>query len=125
MARPSKLTPEIQTRLCRLLQAGNTHEVSAEACGINVSTFYRWVRDKPEFAAAVEQAEAEAEAVLVARISQAAANGSWRAAGWLLERRNPDKWGREGRSESASAPSDAVGSLYEVSNPGRIRTKAS
>lgn len=120
MARPSKLTPEIQTRLCQLLQAGNTHEVAAEACGINVSTFYTWKREKPEFAAAVDRAEAEAEAVLVARISRAAANGSWRAAGWLLERRNPEKWSRDAKPVPAPAPG---GGLYDVNNPGRIRVK--
>jgi hypothetical protein len=45
-----------------------------------------------EFRVAVDQARAEAEAILVSRISKAAQAGSWRAACWLLERRNPEKW---------------------------------
>lgn len=123
MAPPSKLTPDTQDRICQLLRAGNTHEVAAEAAGISLSSFYNWKRDKPKFAEAIERAEAEAEAVLVARVSQAARNGSWRAATWLLERRNPEQWApvRE-RTGHERASSGAV-SLYEVSNPGRIRTK--
>lgn len=122
MARPSKFTPEVQTRLCQLLHAGNTHEVAAEACGIDVSTFYTWRREKPEFAEAVQRAEAEAEAVLVARISKAAANGSWRAASWLLERRNPEKWGHEGQTTMPELPvSDKADELRER----RTRRRAS
>ena len=37
---------------------------------------------------------AEFEIVAVATIRSAAANGSWRAAAWLLERWNPEDWGR-------------------------------
>jgi hypothetical protein len=92
MPAKSKLTPELQKLICTLLQAGNTKKVAAEAAGIAESTFYDWMQTTPAFAAAVEKAEAEAEATLVTRVAKAASN-SWRAAAWLLERRNPDEWG--------------------------------
>jgi hypothetical protein len=92
MPAKSKLTPELQKLICTLLQAGNTKKVAAEAAGIAESTFYDWMQTRPAFAAAVEKAEAEAEATLVTRVAKAAAS-SWRAAAWLLERRNPDEWG--------------------------------
>ena len=37
---------------------------------------------------------AEAEVAAVARIKQAADNGTWQAASWLLERKHGERWGR-------------------------------
>ena len=47
-----------------------------------------------DFYLAVEQARAEAESIQVVRVSQAANNGSWQAAAWLLERRHPERWAK-------------------------------
>lgn len=97
--RPSKLTPEIQERICQLVRAGNTVEVCAEAAGIAPATYYGWMQQgiegdgvHGEFRRAVEQARAEAEAILVGRVQRAAQSGSWRAATWLLERQWPEHW---------------------------------
>ena len=102
MPRPSKLSLETQERICAVLRAGNLIEVSAQAAGISSSTFRYWMqRGRREgrnearyrgFRAAVEQAQADAEASLVARTTQMANQGSWRAATWLLERRHPEHW---------------------------------
>jgi transposase len=100
VAQKSKLTPEVQERTCQLIRAGNTVEVASEASGITPTTFYNWMQrgiDEGEpygpFREAVEQARAEAEAILVGRIHRAAQAGSWRAATWLLERQWPERWG--------------------------------
>lgn len=102
MARPSKHSPEVERLIVSLLEAGNTVETAAGAAGISPETFYDWMRrglrdGKRDakfraFRAAVEQARSMAEATLVTRISKAAANGSWQAAAWLLERRSPEQW---------------------------------
>lgn len=96
--RPSKLTPETQDRICQLIRAGNTVEVASEASGIAPTTYYDWMQkgiDGPkrfkDFREAVEKARAEAEAILVGRVQQAATT-SWRAATWLLERQWPERW---------------------------------
>jgi transposase len=116
MARPSKLSPELQERCAALIRAGNTVEVAAEAAGISEATFYAWMArgeqsrasDRPyrEFRAAVEQARAEAEATLVTRIAKAAANGSWPAAAWLLERRYSERWAKVTERNRASRDED-------------------
>jgi transposase len=102
MARPSKLSPELQEKVAGLIRAGNTVEIAAEASGISEATFYAWMArgersgkaDAPyrAFRDAVEQAKAGGEAMLVTRIAKAAADGSWSAAAWLLERRSPERW---------------------------------
>lgn len=103
MPRPSKITPDLQERVALLIRAGNTVETAAQAVGISRATFFVWMTrgddarpDSPyaQFRAAVEQARAEAEATLVTRIAKAAANGSWPAAAWLLERGSPERWAK-------------------------------
>jgi len=103
MSRPTKLTPELTERVCNAIMAGNYAKISAQMAGIAESTFYEWLAyarvENPdpiyvEFAESVERAEATAEVGSVARIKQAADNGTWQAATWLLERKHFDRWGR-------------------------------
>lgn len=103
MARPLKLTQELQDRICLAIRAGNYSKIAAEMNGIGETTFYRWldIGSKPnasriyrEFRESIKRAEAEAEVTNVARIRQAADNGTWQAAAWYLERKHGDRWGR-------------------------------
>lgn len=111
MARPSKLTPEIQQRIVSLIKAGNYAETAARASGIGPSTYYRWMdrgRDEQarldqggrprkteapyrEFWEAVTRADAEAEAI-AAGLVMTAARMNYKAAQFLLERRWPGRW---------------------------------
>jgi hypothetical protein len=70
---------------------------------VGETTYYKWLEmaDEPnakkeyrEFRESVERAEAEAEVAAIARIRQAADNGDWKAAGWYLERKHGERWGR-------------------------------
>lgn len=101
MARPTKLTAEIQSRICEAVRAGNYLDVAAQYAGIGPATFHRWfARGAKEragayaaFHAAVTKAERDAEVALVAtRRRQAIDN--WQAAAALLERRYGRRWGR-------------------------------
>jgi hypothetical protein len=101
MARPTKLTPELQKRITDAIQGGVDKKVAAAMAGIAESTFYDWLDQgrKPdalpefsEFSESIERAEAEAEVVKVGRISIAANNGNWKAASWWLERKHPERW---------------------------------
>jgi hypothetical protein len=103
MARPTKLTKEVTEKICLAIRAGNYAKVAAAMAGVAETTYYRWLEmaDEPkskkefkEFRESVERAEAEAEVVAIARIRQAADNGDWKAAGWYLERKHGERWGR-------------------------------
>lgn len=103
MARPTKLTPEITERICMAIRAGNYAKVAAAMAGIGETTYYKWLemaelptakKEYKEFRESIERAEAEAEVVAIARIRQAADNGDWKAAGWYLERKHGERWGR-------------------------------
>jgi hypothetical protein len=109
MGRPTKLNPEVQDKIVAALRAGNYQETAAMYAGVEARTFYRWMKrgesdgteDEPyrQFRQAVEKAKADAEVRDVALIDRAAADGSWQAAAWKLERKFPNRWGRVNRTE--------------------------
>lgn len=105
--RPSKLTPEMATRLVSALEAGAYIETAAAIAGISKVTLYQWLKTGAKdsedgkggtlaagFLNAVEKAMAESEVRDLMVIQQAAEKGVWQAAAWRLERKYPDKWGR-------------------------------
>ena len=106
MARPKhttklELNPELQIRIVTYIQAGAYVETSAAAAGICKDTFYDWLKRGAAgeipfkgFSDAVQKAAAEAEVRDLAIIDKAARGGTWQAAAWKLERRNPKAWGR-------------------------------
>lgn len=119
MARPSKLTPLVQERIVKALQAGAHPETAARYAGTDRSTYYRWLergdpdgtesRDAPyrEFRLAVEQAEAEAELRDVGLIAKAGKH-DWRAVAWRLERRHRERWGRAAPDSGAEPPREGL-----------------
>lgn len=108
---PTKLTRATQRAVVKALRQGNYLAVAARQAGIHRVTLNAWLKkgaeaqqavdrgeeltgDAPRYLAfrvAVQEAEAQAEADLVARWS-AATRHDWRAAAELLARRHPDKW---------------------------------
>ena len=114
MGRPTKLTPELQADLVRFLRGGVYVTDACALVGIDQGTYHRWVAkaaedDAPEefreFREAVEKARAEAVARNVALV-QKAADHSWQAAAWWLERSRPDQYGR--RTNLAGASGGAI-----------------
>lgn len=120
MGRPSKRSPEREQAILNALRLGNTRMASAAYAEIHYDTMVAWMGRDPEFLQAVRKAEADAEARFVGRIVQAAAEGTWTAAAWWLERRRPESYARTERVESAvelSGPGgrsiDGLGSLSD------------
>jgi hypothetical protein len=97
--RPSKYTPETVTQILEYLKVGNTRGTAGQASGISHQTFAVWLREYPEFSEAVKEAEAEAVALHVGNIVNAASKGSWQASAWVLERRHYADWGKKDRIE--------------------------
>jgi transposase-like protein len=104
MGRPDKLTPQVQERIIQAVRGGNYVEVAARYAGIDKAQFYRWLergeREKAgkfrDFRNAIKDAEAAAEAEAVAQV-RLAARDSWQAGMTWLERKFPERWGRNDR----------------------------
>ncbi len=102
--RPSKLTPETREKILAALRGGNYRHVAVAWAGIDYTTFARWLReskadpDGPHgaFHQEVQEAETAAEIGMVAGLVKAGRDdpSHWK---WWLERKFPDRWGRETR----------------------------
>jgi hypothetical protein len=94
-----KFTVAIGDKICTIVRRGNFRDMAVAQVGISRQTMYNWIRwggeGKEPYAAfllKLEQAESEAEDVLVVHVRQQA-KLDWRAAAWLLERRGSKRWG--------------------------------
>ena len=107
MGRKPKLNPDTQERIVSAIAAGNYNSVAAQYGGISEGTFYRWMEQGEkassglyhEFHEAVKKAESQAEVRNVAIIERAAQD-TWQAAAWWLERKHFARWGRKERIEA-------------------------
>jgi transposase len=105
--RPSKLTQELQEKICGALRTGASIETAAAHAGVHRDTVYDWLRRGEEeakgphaaFVESARKAQSDCEMACLAMIKKDALNGSLPAATWLLERRFPGQWGRRDRHE--------------------------
>jgi hypothetical protein len=86
-----------------LLKAGNYIETACAVVSINKTTFYQWLKKAKSFTRStkytifsdtVKKAMVFAEARLVALITRAAEK-NWSEAVWMLERKYPERWGKQ------------------------------
>lgn len=89
---PYKLTPTIQEAICKPMGAGCTRTAAFSAAGISRDTFYKWMKNVPEFKKAVEDAEATARLAIEARLAQLAVDGDRFAIMYYLQNRYPEDW---------------------------------
>ena len=102
MGRKPKLTPEVQARICELLNKGAWFKEAAQDAGITERTFYNWMErgEKAksglyfQFFQAVEKNCNDAKLFAILTIRRAMGR-SWQAAAWFLERRYKDEYGRQ------------------------------
>ena len=101
--RKPKLTKQLIENLGIAIQNGNYVETACDFVGISTTTLYRWLQEseqtgaKPllrELSDTVRSSRAQAEMRNVLRI-QKAADDSWQAAAWWLERSQPKKWSKQ------------------------------
>lgn len=102
MGRPSKLTAEIQTKICERVAAGSYPEIAAVAVGVHRATFYRWMAQGRkakrgvfrDFRDAIKKAAADAEVSDLAEIEKAGHGGQ------VLERKTITRTKRDGTTET-------------------------
>ena len=93
--RPSVMTAANREIILDALRRGNGRYASAGVAQLSKQTLLRWLDADPDFAEAVEIAEAEAEARKLAVINKACDDGLWAPAAWWLERRRPNDYARK------------------------------
>ena len=84
MARPARLTTEVQDAVCAALAAGRTYREAALAAGVGRSTLLAWLakgrageRGFCEFCEAVKKARLEARAARMRALRERGWQGAW------------------------------------------------
>lgn len=89
----TKLTDELAQALCGYLRQGHYRQTAAQLVGIHPTTLSDWMGKEREpylsLQAAVREAEAEAERIQLAKITDSPDPAD---AKWYLARKFPDKW---------------------------------
>jgi hypothetical protein len=111
--RKTLLTPQLQRRICKLLEQGLSVKTVCDDCEIGERTYFDWCQTNPAFSAACARARARGKIKLVA-IVRRAANKDPKNAQWLLERLHPGEFGRAvaREPEQASAQRPIISNVY-------------
>lgn len=99
MGRPTKLTLDLQAKLCKDLESGISRPAASARAGIPERTFYRWLKRGKhaasglywQFCQEIKKAEANLEKFHIDRL--ALGLPGWQSSAWLLERKWPERWG--------------------------------
>jgi hypothetical protein len=111
--RPTKYNEETVTRVTQALRAGNTRRAACAYANIDQGTFANWLKQHSDFSDAIEKAEGDAEVRNVA-IIQKAADSTWQAAAWWLERKHKQEW--SSRVEQTGADGSPVKVIVEYAD---------
>lgn len=97
-----KYSDELTVEICKYLQAGNNIEDSCALANISKETYYTWKKTHSDFSDAIKKAELRCKARNIA-IIQKAAEESWQASAWWLERKYKDEFALKNITEHQGA----------------------
>lgn len=106
--RPTKKTKDTIARIVQAIEMGATRRLASLYAGIDDSTLYDWQARFPDFSEQVKRAEAKAAIRWLARIEDAANQGSWQAAAWKLERLYKAEYGRHMTAQHSGPDGEAM-----------------
>jgi succinate dehydrogenase flavin-adding protein (antitoxin of CptAB toxin-antitoxin module) len=109
----SKLTDEVQQKICNAVSAGQTFECAAALAHIDRTTLNDWRQRGQqeadsrygEFNRALEQALLASETMMVHKILS---DPDWKAAKWILKNRFPDRYRDLTRAELSGLEGKAI-----------------
>ena len=102
MARPTKLTHEIQQKIGDNIALGLPYSLAANAAGISYQTLNEWLKkgrnstsgEYFQFFKYIQKCNADAAKTLLEHLKSAADAGNCTVCMWILERRFPEEFGR-------------------------------
>ena len=123
MGRRTKLSPEVQQRICECLRKGHYAKTAAVLAGISEPTLYTWLErgeagEEPyaAFRDAIEEANAEAEDMLLETVI----SGGPSMALQVLQRRFAEHWRDTTRHEHAGVKGDPVRLEHSTERSARV-----
>ena len=130
MAAPTKFTKATVSKVLVGVRRGLPYHLAAAAAGISEDTFYAWQRGefpasaddalKVQFSEGLTRAKGEAANHLTRRVYDASRE-DWRAAAWMLERRFPRDFGKDGEMIERLERLEALAEHQQPQHPGLRR----
>lgn len=115
------LTREFIAKVEKLAAKGLTQRQIAHIMNVGACTLSIWKSKAGEatekFAKAIARGEAKGVEMRLKRIEKAAIKGSWQADAWVLERRNPEQFGRRDAVSLSNPDGSAVQASTTVIAP--------
>lgn len=93
-----KYSKQIVKDVCEVLKEGMTDKTAYDYVKISHDTFYKWVREIPEFSEAIARARAEGKFTLHQVVTKASED-DWRAAAWILSHRWSEEYSEKSQVE--------------------------
>lgn len=131
--RPTKLTPAVQRRILKAIEAGCTIEHAAQAAGIHKATLHRWRQQGAEaktgilrdFCDALEIAEGKAVEKLFGDLQEASSKGNIKSTIFILERRfgyvAPGSKGSSDGDTATTANDDIRAAVEQLQEAGGLK----
>jgi transposase len=99
--RQTKLTPELIGTICQYVGEGNFRHIAARGAGVPLRTFWNWCKQGKKYPEGIygtllqslQEAEKSAEIAVVRAVMEAAKSDP-KCGQWWLERKFPQRWGR-------------------------------
>jgi AraC-like DNA-binding protein len=132
MARPTKLTKQLQQQIGENVALGLTYALAAAPAGITYQTFNDWLKKGKnstsgeyfEFTQYIQKCNADTAKKLLERLNEAAKAGNCTVCMWILSRRFPDEFGRRVyRKTNVVSENHNVIVDMEVNDADKIREK--
>lgn len=115
IGKPPTCSDEVLAKITSVIKTGAYIETAIAFAGVPKATFYDWIKygrqgiePYKKVFELIEKTVAEAEIRDLLFIDAAAKTGHWQAAAWRLERRNPNRWGRQIRHEVSGIDGGAI-----------------
>jgi hypothetical protein len=89
--RRTRLTPQLQRKICKLLERGHTVGTTCGAVGLSPRSFHDYCAKDSSFLAETQRARAQGRVRIVDSILD---DRDWRGKAWYLERTAPAEFGR-------------------------------
>lgn len=112
--RPTKATPELVAKLIAAFELKSTVNEAVEYAQIDVSTFYRWMKEDAGFAQKIADARELVNVVAKGNIASKIFKGDVPTSQWWLERKKKDEFST--RSEMTGADGEKLEGLVVIKN---------
>jgi hypothetical protein len=102
MGRPTKYDEKIVEQLVKVFELDVPDKTACEYVGLSPDTYYRWLKEKPDFSDRIVKAKRYARIASGSVVKEAIEKKDVQSARWWLEKKHPDEFHPSGTNVNVS-----------------------